>query len=87
MTGACGGAVEVIARIETPLVIEKRLSHLNEKGLPTQALPLPESRVRRAKRAGSSVRKPPIQLNLLLPDTSARASLGPGAGMGWKKDV
>ena len=41
---ACGGAVKVIACIEDPVVIEKILTHLNEKALPIQAPLLPESR-------------------------------------------
>ena len=40
----CGGAVKVIACIEDPVVIEKILTHLNEKALPLQAPPLPNSR-------------------------------------------
>ncbi len=41
---ACGGAVKVIACIEDPAVIEKILTHLNEKALPIAAPLLPESR-------------------------------------------
>ena len=41
---ACGGAVKVIACIEDAVVIEKILTHLNEKALPIQAPLLPESR-------------------------------------------
>jgi hypothetical protein len=40
----CGGAVKVIACIEDSAVIEKILAHLNEKALPVQAPPLPQSR-------------------------------------------
>jgi len=36
--------VIVIASIENPVVIEKILTHLNEKGPFSQATPLPESR-------------------------------------------
>jgi hypothetical protein len=39
----CGGAVKVIACIEDPAVIDKILTHLNEKTLPVQA-PLPKCR-------------------------------------------
>jgi hypothetical protein len=41
---ACGGTAKVIACIEDPVVIEKILTHLTEKALPIEALPLPESR-------------------------------------------
>ena len=41
---AYGGAVKVIACIEDPAVIAKRLTHLNEKVLPVQASLLPKSR-------------------------------------------
>jgi hypothetical protein len=41
---ACGGGVKVIACIEDPVVIEKILTHLNERALPIQAPLLPESR-------------------------------------------
>jgi hypothetical protein len=41
---ACGGAVKVIACIEDAVVIEKILTHLNEKALPIAAPLLPESR-------------------------------------------
>ena len=40
----CGGGVKVIACIEDPVVIEKILTHLNEKALPIEAPPLPKSR-------------------------------------------
>jgi hypothetical protein len=40
----CGGAVKVIACIEDPRIIDKILSHLNEKVLPVQTPPLPKSR-------------------------------------------
>ena len=40
----CGGAVKVIACIEDPGVIEKILTHLNEKAASTQTGRLPESR-------------------------------------------
>ena len=40
----CGGAVKVIACIEDPLIIDKILTHLNEKAPPLQAPPLPKSR-------------------------------------------
>ncbi|MCP4826340.1 MAG: IS91 family transposase, partial [Shimia sp.] len=40
----CGGAVKVIACIEDPRIIDKILSHLNEKALPVKAPPLPKSR-------------------------------------------
>jgi len=40
----CGGAVKVIACIEDPAIIDKILSHLNEKALPLQAPPLPKCR-------------------------------------------
>ena len=36
----CGGAVKVIACIEDPLIIDKVLSHLNEKAPPVQSPPL-----------------------------------------------
>lgn len=44
-----------------PLVIEKILTHLNEKALPIQAPLLPESRALRVKRAGSIERKESTQ--------------------------
>ena len=40
----CGGTVKVIACIEDPRIIDKILSHLNEKALPVKAPPLPKSR-------------------------------------------
>jgi hypothetical protein len=40
----CGGSVNVIASIEDPVIIEKILTHLNEKALPIEAPPLPKSR-------------------------------------------
>jgi hypothetical protein len=40
----CGGAVNVIACIEDPVVIEKILTHLNEKAASTATGLLPESR-------------------------------------------
>ncbi len=40
----CGEIVQVIASIEDPVVIEKLLTHLNEKALPIEAPPLPKSR-------------------------------------------
>jgi len=41
---ACGGTAIVIACIEDSVVIEKILTHLNEKTLPLEASQLPESR-------------------------------------------
>ena len=41
---ACGGTAKVIACIEDPVVIDKILTHLNEKALPIKAPSLPESR-------------------------------------------
>ena len=41
---ACGGAVKVIACIEDPAVIEKILTHLDEKGASEIASRLPPSR-------------------------------------------
>ena len=40
----CGGTVKVIACIEDPVVIEKILTHLQEKLTPTPAGLRPESR-------------------------------------------
>ena len=40
----CGGAVKVIACIEDPVVIQKILNHLKEKGEYQDAFRLPESR-------------------------------------------
>jgi hypothetical protein len=40
----CGGTVKVIACIEDPLVIQKILNHLKEKGEYHDAFRLPESR-------------------------------------------
>jgi hypothetical protein len=40
----CGSAVKLIACIEDPVIIDKILTHLNEKALPVQAPPLPKSR-------------------------------------------
>jgi hypothetical protein len=48
---ACGGAVKVIACIEDPVVIEKLLTHLNEKTLPIEAPPLPASRAPRHQKS------------------------------------
>ena len=39
----CSGAVKVIACIEDPVIIDKILTHLNEKAPPVEA-PLPKSR-------------------------------------------
>ena len=39
----CGGAVKVIACIEDPVVIEKILTHLNEKAASARTGLLPES--------------------------------------------
>ena len=41
---ACGGAVKVIACIEDPAVIEKILTHIDEKGASEMASRLPPSR-------------------------------------------
>ena len=41
---ACGGAMKVIACIEDPVVIQKILNHLKEKGAYQDAVRLPESR-------------------------------------------
>jgi hypothetical protein len=40
----CGGAVKVIAGIENPMVIEKILTHLNEKAAGAKPTRFPESR-------------------------------------------
>ena len=40
----CGGAVKVIACIEDPVVIEKILTHLDEKAAVTETIRLPECR-------------------------------------------
>ena len=40
----CGGAMKVIACIEDPVVIQKILDHLQEKGACQDAVRLPESR-------------------------------------------
>lgn len=40
----CGGAMKVIACIEDPVVIQKILNHLKEKGEYQDAFRLPESR-------------------------------------------
>jgi hypothetical protein len=40
----CGGAVKVMACIEDPVVIEKILTHLNEKAASATTGLLPESR-------------------------------------------
>ena len=42
----CGGVVKVIACIEDPVVIQKILNHLKEKGEHQDAFRLPESRGR-----------------------------------------
>ena len=49
----CGGAVKVIACIEDPAIIDKILTHLNEKAPPVKAPPLPKCR---APAAGGLVR-------------------------------
>jgi len=41
---ACGGAVKVVTCIEDPAVIEKILTHLNEKALAVHTPLLSESR-------------------------------------------
>ena len=89
---ACGGAVKVIACIEDAVVIEKILTHLNEKALPIQAQLLPESRAPRAKRAGSTERfetthSAQVALKLLLP-RHERQGIGWPVGRNWlEKDV
>ena len=40
----CGGTVKMIACIEDPVIIEKILTHLNEKAAPAETGLLPESR-------------------------------------------
>jgi hypothetical protein len=50
-------SMHIIACMEDPVVIEKILTHLNEKALPIATPLLPESRAPRAKRAGSTERK------------------------------
>jgi len=46
--------------IEDPVVIEKILTHRNERALPIAAPLLPESQAPRAKRVGSTERKETI---------------------------
>ncbi len=41
---ACGGAVKVIARIQDPAVIDKILTHLQQKGIPGPKDLLPQCR-------------------------------------------
>ena len=41
---ACGGAVKVIACIQDPAVIDKILTHLQQKGIPDPKGLLPQSR-------------------------------------------
>ncbi|MCP4407024.1 MAG: IS91 family transposase, partial [Gammaproteobacteria bacterium] len=40
----CGGAVKVIACIEAPLVIDKILTHLDNKVALAEPVPLPQTR-------------------------------------------
>jgi len=42
--GECGGTAKVIACIEDPVVIEKILTHLDEKAAVTETIRLPECR-------------------------------------------
>jgi len=42
----CGGAVKVIACIEDPVVIDKILTHLDEKAALAEPVVLPQSRAR-----------------------------------------
>ncbi len=40
----CGGVMKVIACIEDPVVIEKKLEHVKDKAATKESRPLPESR-------------------------------------------
>ena len=55
---ACGGAVRIIACIEDPLVIEKILTHLDQKSTSIEASRLPPCRGRRRRDCSADTEEP-----------------------------